>query len=123
MNEQEIARRRPVWTALAELFLDTDSQDFDRRHIADRLRTSGYTLKELQEIFDGEVAPVFHVNLTSVAGEWQPWDADFVQDHVLAYLNRRPSLAERCLPTAWLRRRRTARVQNDWDAIQELLRQ
>lgn len=120
INEHEIARRAPVWTALAELFLDTELQDYQRQYIVDTLRQSGYSLEELQNIFSQEVAPVFHANLRTMTGEWQPWSADFVKERVLAYLGKRPTLAERFLPLGWLRGRQTAPVQKQWEAIQNL---
>lgn len=84
LSEAEIARRLPVWTALSDLFLDTelDAPDFDR--IAAMLSASGYAYAELRRIFEGEVAPVLGLNLYAVAGEWAGWDQAFVRDRVLA---------------------------------------
>ena len=120
INEHEIARRVPVWAALAELFLDVELQDYQHQYIADTLRQSGYSLEELHNIFSQEVAPVFHANLRTMAGEWQPWSADFVKECVLAYLDRWPTLAERFLPPDWLRSRQTAPIQKQWEAVQYL---
>lgn len=122
LNEREIARRVPVWAALAELFLDTELQDYHYRYIADRLLDSGYGLQELEKIFRAEVAPVFYTNLSAVAGEWQPWSADFVKERVLEYLNKRPTLLERFLPRGWLQDRRLTHVQERWESLRRLLR-
>jgi hypothetical protein len=121
LNDFEITRRAPVWEALAELFLDTELQDYHYRYIAERLRDSGYALHELEQILSEEIAPVFYTNLSAVAGEWQPWSADFVKERVLQYLNHRPTLAERLLPQRFLRERRLARVRERWEGVRRLI--
>ena len=53
----ELDHRRPVWSPLSELFLDTtlDSGDLDR--LAEALARSPYSLTELDEILLWEVYP------------------------------------------------------------------
>lgn len=123
MDEREIARRVPVWTALAELFLDTELQDFDYRHIADILRASGYTGHELEKMLKDEVAPVFDGNLHIAAGEWQPWDAEFVKNRMLDHLKSRPAFTKRFRPSATLSGRRAADMKKHWDVLAEMLRE
>ncbi len=83
LSELEIARRLPVWTALAEVFLDQDLQSYTYRHIADVIAQNGFSSAEAEAIFREEVAPAFAVNLWSVAGEWQGWREDYVRERVL----------------------------------------
>ncbi len=84
LSQAEIARRLPVWTALSDVFLDTELDPQEYSHIADVIRQSGYTAGEAEAIFRDEVAPAFSVNLWSVAGEWQGWPEDYVRERVLA---------------------------------------
>jgi hypothetical protein len=92
ISEAEFARRLPVWTALSDLFLDTELTDADYAQIAGALSASGYGRSELQRILQQEVAPTFGWNLLSVAGEWAPYvEADVAQ--AMAWTRRgRPGL-------------------------------
>lgn len=74
----DIARRKPVWIALADLWLDTELQAYNLQHIAHVLRASEYSVEELREIYLYEVAPVVYPNLLSVAGEWAGFDEDWL---------------------------------------------
>ena len=80
----ELMRRRPVWDALSELFLDTELGDADFRRLGRTLRESGYSLPELQHILRTEVAPIVGVNLLSVAGVWGGFDPDWLEAQILA---------------------------------------
>jgi hypothetical protein len=84
----DIQRRRPVWTALADLFLDTELQEADLRYIARVLVASGYTYVEVDEILYSEVFPVCIPNMRSVAGEWARFDTDWLQGRILANIRR-----------------------------------
>jgi hypothetical protein len=78
MTDQDIETRLPVWTALSELFLDTELQDDDYARIAAVLGRSGLPHERLQAILNYEVAPVFAFNLVDLAGEWTPWSEEEV---------------------------------------------
>ena len=71
-------RRLTAWTALANLFLDTEHTDEIRQCLARDLRETDYSLAELEEILRHEIAPVFGGNLLSMAGEWALWGEDEV---------------------------------------------
>jgi|SRR5215472_7682823 hypothetical protein len=79
-----IEHRRPVWIALADLFLDTDVTLFYPA-IARTLAESPYSIEELRAILFDEVAPVLQGNLLSVAGEW----AGFEEEWLIAEATRR----------------------------------
>jgi hypothetical protein len=83
---KELERRRPVWDALSEFFLDTELDGDDYRRIRDILLGSGYPLEEIRRIFCDEVAPVVGWNLFSVAGEWACFDREWLEQRIL---NRR----------------------------------
>jgi hypothetical protein len=78
LTEEEIERRKPVWIALSEFWLDTSLDDGDLRRIARVAAASRYSKDELNEIYLFEVAPVVSANLCSMAGEWAGFDEDWL---------------------------------------------
>jgi hypothetical protein len=82
--DRDLERRRPVWEALADLFLDTTLDDADRRFIAERIVASGYSPAEVEDILWHEVFPAVSDNLRRPAGEWAGFDTDWLQRRVLA---------------------------------------
>jgi len=92
------ARRRPVWAALAELFVDNEVRP-DVAAAALACVRSGYADDELQRIWTHEVAPVLAPNLLSVAGEWVGFDLDWLAERIE---QRRPTPLDRV--PAWLAR-------------------
>jgi hypothetical protein len=71
--------RMPVWSAMAELFLDTELQPGDHLRIAAVLAASDYSEAELEDIFRCEVSPALESNLRSVAGEWTGFDREWLR--------------------------------------------
>ena len=113
-----ISKRIPVWTALSELFLDTELSDEDINHIALVLGNSGYGRDELDEILRDEVSPAFTFNLCSVAGEWTPWSEDEVRTIVEGWLAKRGGGW-----LTWVRLRFQPRIiPQEWQRILPLLR-
>lgn len=78
----DLERRRPVWLALSDLFLDTDVSLF-RRGNTRRLAASPYSLAALDAILREEVYPACSFNLTQVAGEWAGFDEDWLERRIL----------------------------------------
>jgi len=113
-----IAERVPAWTALSELFLDTELDEGDLSHIAERLRESPYGRVEIERILRDEVAPAFGPNLASVAGEWIPWTPDEVREIMIRSLQR-PRFAR------WFARLtapfRWRMIDHDWARIAAML--
>jgi hypothetical protein len=115
MTGADDARRRPVWHALSELFLDTELTGDDYRRIARVLTRSGFPPDRLRQILAEEVAPAFAVNLIDVAGAWAPWDESDVA--AIMARSRRSSA-----PGKWLWRRFARRhVAEEWAKIAPLL--
>ena len=58
----ELERRRPVWDALAELFLNDSAFEDDERAdwLLRKMAESGYTVQELESILVEEVAPALY---------------------------------------------------------------
>lgn len=80
--ESDLARRRPVWLALSDLFLDTDV-NLARAGNVRTLAGSAYSLDELDRILRDEVYPACSFNLSLVAGEWAGFDADWLERRIL----------------------------------------
>lgn len=80
---QDLERRRPVWEALSDLFLDTELDEAHLRHIASTLVISGYSDPELNDILYGEVYPACICNLHSFVGEWDGIDVECVERRIL----------------------------------------
>jgi hypothetical protein len=77
-DEAEIERRKPVWAALSDLWLDTELTEDDLQRIAGVMKRSEYSINELRDIYLFEVAPVVFPNLLSVAGEWAGFDEEWL---------------------------------------------
>lgn len=73
-----LKKRKAIWSALSEFYLDTELQagDFDR--ITKTFKESGYSLSELKAIDLFEVFPVLQSNLLSMTGEWSGFDQDWL---------------------------------------------
>jgi hypothetical protein len=115
---EELHRRRPVWEALSELFLDTGIDDDGRRRIARAIVESGYQPGEVQEILWNEVYPVLGPNLKNPAGTWSGFDLDWMQEQILSGATRRTvsmRIAE-ALPGSPARM-----IREEWKALLPLL--
>jgi hypothetical protein len=80
----DLERRRPVWSALSELYLDTELQGVDHARIAATLHESGYSVDQLEQILYCELHPVLIGNLVGGLGEWAHFDGAWLEQRVLA---------------------------------------
>lgn len=80
---EELPRRRPVWEALSDLFLDTEVDDRSIDWIAKVLVASGYSDAELEGILWNEVCPALYENLLSPAGVWEGFKVEFVEKRIV----------------------------------------
>ncbi|HTF87427.1 MAG TPA: hypothetical protein VK843_03385 [Planctomycetota bacterium] len=94
MDAKELDRRRPVWRALSQVFLDTETRWFFPR-IAQVLAESGYTREELDAIWRYEVAPECLGNLFQTAGEWDSIRMD--EAALILHAERKPGILVRGL--------------------------
>jgi len=90
VSPEELERRRPVWVALAELWLDNELDELQRERIAEQLARSPFDERELRAIQDHEVAPVLASNLESIAGEWGGFDPQWLEARCSEAAERRP---------------------------------
>jgi hypothetical protein len=80
---EDVDRRRPVWEALSDLFLDTELNEGYYRHVACRIVDSGYTPAEIDEILWKEVFPIIECNLRHPCGEWAGFPGERLQSAIL----------------------------------------
>lgn len=102
-SNSSIDERTPVWTALSELFLDTELQEDDHSRIARVLAASPYSEEKLDEILRFEVTPVLRGNLLSVAGEWAGFDEAWLREKIAPRIDNRPFFR---FGVFWMMRRR-----------------
>ena len=103
---EDLMHRRPVWEALSDLYLDTDTS-LSRTWRVGILASSPYSIDELTEILASEVYPVCSSNLVSVAGEWAGFDPQWLESSILRHIQsssyrwRRFSLGWLTLYLSW----------------------
>lgn len=89
ISQEEISNRKPVWVALSEFYLDTELNNADFQRIAEILKESRYSFKELKRINYEEVAPVVSPNTLSVAGEWTGFNEEWLTAEIIKRLNQK----------------------------------
>ncbi len=78
----DIDRRRPVWSALSDLFLDTDVSLL-REHTAKVLAASPYSIQRLEQVLVDEVYPACRLNLFAwPGGEWAEFDSEWLEARI-----------------------------------------
>jgi hypothetical protein len=80
---EELIRRRPVWQALSDLFLDTELTEPFYRFIARTVIASGYNPGEIRSILWDEVFPVIEFNLRHPAGVWDGFRVEWLEERIL----------------------------------------
>lgn len=81
--KEDLPRRRWIWQAISDLFLDEEITEDTRRYIARVAAECGYTDEELEVIYRREVAPSVAVNTFSPAGVWGYWDSVWLEKMIL----------------------------------------
>jgi len=82
MAAEELETRRPVWGALASMFLDADVS-LSRQWRSGVLAASPYPSGELEEILITEIYPVCWANLNSAAGEGSTFEPAWLEAMIL----------------------------------------
>lgn len=101
LDEAELGRRKPVWSALSDLFLDTDvslSREYDARILAE----SPYSIEQIERILLDEVSPACIGNLRSVAGEWAGFPDNWLVEQITT-MRAKPGSG-----------RRSSLIEDDW---------
>ena len=84
MLTKEIERRKPVWLAISEFYLDTELSNTDLIRISEIFKKSGYSEIEIKEIDFYEVYPIVGSNLLSIAGVWEGFDEEWLFNEILS---------------------------------------
>jgi len=80
---EHLVRRRPVWEAMSDLFLDTELTEGCYRWIARRVVESGYSPAEIRAILWDEVYPVAESNLRHPAGAWAGISVEWLEVQIM----------------------------------------
>jgi hypothetical protein len=122
LDEPWIQRRRPLWMALSELWLDTELSDADLERIARTMADSGLTIEELRQVYLVEVAPVASANLLTVAGEWEGFDEEWLCSGIVRNLRERPRRTRFWTWFPLTRRLMLFATEEHWKTLVELVR-
>jgi hypothetical protein len=90
LDEQQIQKRRPLWLALSELWLDTELSGEELERIARIMADSDLNIEQLRRVYLVEVAPVVSSNLVAIAGEWSGFDEEWLCSQIVSNLRARP---------------------------------
>jgi hypothetical protein len=90
LDEQQIQKRRPLWVALSELWLDTELSGEELERIARIMADSDLNIEQLRRVYLVEVAPVVSSNLVAIAGEWSGFDEQWLCSQIVSNLRDRP---------------------------------
>ena len=103
MNETlNIEKRKPIWIALSDFYLDTELQESDFRYIALKIIESPYSFEKVKEINKYEIFPVLQANLMSVAGEWAGFDEKWLVESITESLAKRNAVKKIGIESSYL---------------------
>jgi hypothetical protein len=117
LTQVQLQRRKPLWTALSYLWLDTEIAPYHIRRIADAAIASGYGLTELNEIYLYEVTPVVYLNLLVPAGAWQCFDEEWLHAEARKRAENRSPWVRFWIWTGFGRKLMTYATDEHWDEI------
>lgn len=80
---QDRVRRRWIWQALSDLFLDEETTEDTILYIARIAAECEYSDAELDAIYRREVAPAVAFNMFCVAGAWGYFDTIWLENRIL----------------------------------------
>lgn len=84
-DDTELAKRKKVWSALSNLFLDTDVT-LSEESVVRELASSPYDIDTLETILEREVSPVCKWNV--FWWEWAGFDVEWLAENILRNLSR-----------------------------------
>jgi hypothetical protein len=122
LSSEEIEKRKPLWLALSDLWLDSEPTDSTHQMIVREMLDSGCSLEEIERIYAEEVAPAVYTNLLSPRGAWSAFDADWLYKAIIENLNKQKnsSFHRTWIKSATGRFVMTKMVSADWQKITEL---
>lgn len=122
LTNEEIERHKPLWEDLSDLWNNTELFDYQLKYIAEKMRSSGYSLAELEKILAEEVAPVVYGNVFSYGGTWTGFDSEWLYKGILENLKKQK---RNPIYRAWVKSNlgkfvMTKMIQEDWKKVVEL---
>ena len=122
LTPREIERRKPLWEDLSDLWNNTELFDYQLKYIAEKMRSSGHSLSELEKILYEEVAPVVYTNVFSYGGTWTGFESKWLYEGILKNLEKqdRNPFYRAWVKSALGRWMMTWMVQADWKKIVEV---
>lgn len=116
LSDQTVAQRRPIWEALSCLWLDQPVDDSMLDTTARTLAGSAYSWPDIEAIYQDEVLPVVHRNLSvSGAWVWSGFDPDWLAQRCSQQLNRDRSASR--LSRWWLWRKHRRLLGQHWESL------
>lgn len=117
LTQKEIERRKPLWSALSDLWLAdyefdrTETNNLSKRvlsathtsaelesvfsfyedydvHTVKAMISSGYSIVEIEKILSEEVAPVVYGNTLTYGGAWAGFDSEWLYNGILENLKK-----------------------------------
>ena len=87
MNSEAFQKHKTVWIALSEFYLDTELTPGQLNRIAKTLKSTGFSLAEIESINKDMVFPVLLKNLSSPLGIWTGFQEEWLIDSIKEYAN------------------------------------
>lgn len=119
LSPRDLERRKPVWIALSNLWLDNEIDEVALEQIAQILKSTTFTKDELRDIYLYEVAPVVYQNLRSPAGEWTGFDPSWLCHEMEKQTRRRTWLHDQ--QNRLKRRSMTHATEPFWDQLMSMI--
>lgn len=114
--KEDLLRRRWIWQALSDLFLDDEITEDTLQYIARIAAECGYTQEDLESIYRREVAPAVGFNLLDAAGTWGYFDTVWLEERIL-----RPSGSGSWLDRWLLAPLAVSLLRSEWKRLRALL--
>jgi hypothetical protein len=103
--------------AISQLFLDSDLDESTFARLRNELRASRLPLRDLDEIYYDELAPILYRNLRVPAGVWSGFDAEWLEEQI----RRRGSPSHFQLLARLRRYAVTRSTIKDWRRLRQML--
>jgi len=113
--------RLAAWEALSELFLDTELTGHGVSSIVRQLRSTGFSVQELERIYEEEVAPVCWRNLQVPAGVWTGFDPAWLAQAIQSRQRSASVLDRLSWWKRWRIKRWTSLSRVEWERVRRLL--
>jgi len=112
LSQTDLARKKPLWLVLSDLFLDIEIEDSDLSSIVQIMKKSGFDLVEIGKILMDDVFPICIGNMYSVAGVWTGFNENELFEAIIK--SKPPNLLQR-----YINKVRFRMIKDKWQTIVE----